>query len=85
MGIVENNYLIYIQLIYKKEMKKQMCTAIIFTTTNKFLKYRNIPNYNVLGTNFYNPKFIEFAKNMEGKTLNIYDKITRNFLEQIKL
>jgi hypothetical protein len=84
LGIVENNYLIYITLKYKKEMKKQMCTAIICTKNNQFLKYRNIPNHNILSTNFYNPKFIEFAKTMDAGTINIYDKLTKQFLEQIK-
>ena len=62
-----------------------MCTAIICTNENKFLKYRNIPNHNILNTNFYNPKFIEFAKKANGKTINIYDKLTRQLVEQIKL
>jgi hypothetical protein len=66
-------------------MDHKFLTAIVYTNDGQFLKYRNIRNYSYQNNLFYNPKFLTFVENKNGKTINLYDKFTKEFFKQIKL
>lgn len=64
---------------------EKLFTAIIYTSNNTFLKYRNIRNYSHNENDFYNPKFKAFVATKGGITLNLYYKTNKQFFKQIKL
>ena len=66
-------------------MDHKFLTAIVYTQDGQFLKYRNIRNYSYQNNLFYNPKFLTFVENKNGKTINLYDKFTKEFFKQIKI
>ena len=66
-------------------MDNKFLTAIVYTQDGQFLKYRNIRNYSYQNNLFYNPKFLTFVENKNGKTINLYDKFTKEFFKQIKI